>query len=105
MEAKAIETVFGKGRRPAVTAIKSMLGESYSAAGALQAAAATLAIESRTIPPTIGYSEPDPECCPSTIVIVTEREQRELSAVLINSFGCNGGNASLVLTGLTNSRR
>lgn len=96
MEATAIERVFGSGIVPAVTAIKSMVGEAYSAAGALQVAAAALAIDRKIVPPTINFTEPDPGCPVKTIATVPQ--EKELRAVLVNSFGCSGGNAAVVLT-------
>jgi 3-oxoacyl-[acyl-carrier-protein] synthase II len=96
MEAKAVERVFDGRQRPHLTAIKSMLGESYSAAGAMQVAAAAMALHYQMIPPTINYNEPDPDCPSDTLV--TTPQPTELRNVLVNSFGCNGNNASLILT-------
>jgi 3-oxoacyl-[acyl-carrier-protein] synthase II len=96
MEAKALDQAFSIGQKPHITAIKSMIGESYSAAGALQVSAAALALRYQAIPPTINYGEPDTECPLDTIVRASQ--QTELRNILINAFGCNGNNASLLLT-------
>ena len=53
------------GREVPVTAVKSMLGECMGASGALQTAAALVALESGTIPPTINTTDVDPEIRPS----------------------------------------
>jgi 3-oxoacyl-[acyl-carrier-protein] synthase II len=95
MEAKAVGRIFGTKPNAAVTAIKSMLGESYSAAGALQAAAAVLAMQHGLVPPTINHEEPDPECEVGSLV--TRTCERKIATAMINSFGCAGTNASLVL--------
>src|SRR4029453_17351260 len=62
VEAEAIGGLLG--REVPVTAVKSMLGECMGASGALQAAAALVALESGTIPPTINTTESDPELRP-----------------------------------------
>jgi 3-oxoacyl-[acyl-carrier-protein] synthase II len=96
MEARAIARVFGEGVAcPPVTALKSMLGESYSAAGALQVAGGALALNHGGIPPTINHTEPDPDC--PVAAVVTSPQERDLHTVLVNAFGCTGANASLIL--------
>lgn len=96
MEARAIAHVFGdRAACPPVTALKSMLGESYSAAGAFQAAAAALAIQRGGVPPTINCTTPDPDC--PVGAIVTSPQERDVDAVLVNAFGWTGTNAAMVL--------
>ena len=45
-----------------VSSIKSMIGHSLGAIGAIELAACALAIEHGVVPPTANYAEPDPEC-------------------------------------------
>jgi minimal PKS ketosynthase (KS/KS alpha) len=45
-----------------VSSIKSMIGHSLGAIGAIEMAACALAIEHGTVPPTANYENPDPEC-------------------------------------------
>jgi minimal PKS ketosynthase (KS/KS alpha) len=45
-----------------ISSIKSEIGHSLGAIGAIEMAACVLAIESKVIPPTANYSNPDPEC-------------------------------------------
>ena len=59
-EAEAIEKVFGRPGPP-VTSIKGVTGHSLGAAGALEAVASVLSIDSGLIPPTAGHEEQDPE--------------------------------------------
>jgi len=54
------------------------------------------AIESSIVPPTINLENPS-EDCPLDYVALTARE-RKLKAVLNNSFGFGGTNASLIFT-------
>src|SRR5262249_55557166 len=67
VEATAIRGLLGS--EVPVTAVKSMLGECMGASGALQTAAALVALESGTIPPTINTTEVDPEI--GTLGLVT----------------------------------
>ncbi|MEV6848449.1 beta-ketoacyl-[acyl-carrier-protein] synthase family protein [Actinoplanes sp. NPDC051411] len=48
--------------RTPVSSIKSMIGHSLGAIGAIEMAACALAIESGTVPPTANWANRDPEC-------------------------------------------
>jgi 3-oxoacyl-[acyl-carrier-protein] synthase II len=65
------------------------------AAGAVEAVIGTLAINNGVIPPTINYNTPDPDCdldyTPNTPV------NREVNAVISNSFGFGGHNTTLAI--------
>ena len=95
-EAAAILRVFG-GRRISVTAPKSIVGHTLGAAGAFSVAAGALAVRHATIPPTINYDTPDPDC-PLDIVHGAPRAGA-LHAAIINAFGFGGQNAVVVLQG------
>jgi len=90
-EANAIRTVFGVGGPP-VTSVKGVLGHAIGAAGALEAVASVLTLETGTIPPTANCVNVDPE-----IDVDVVREPRELGdgIVLSNSFAFGGHNAVL----------
>jgi 3-oxoacyl-(acyl-carrier-protein) synthase len=45
-----------------VSSIKSMVGHSLGAIGAIEVAACALSIEHGVVPPTANYETPDPEC-------------------------------------------
>lgn len=96
IEVEAIKDVFAEsaGKVP-VSSIKSMVGESFSASGALALAASVGAIEESFIPPTINYAEPDAEC-DLDFVPNTARKQ-EVKKVLINTFGPSGTNTCVVV--------
>jgi 3-oxoacyl-[acyl-carrier-protein] synthase II len=93
-EAAAILRVFG-GRRIPVTAPKSVVGHTLGAAGAFSVAVGALAIRHGTIPPSINYDTPDPDC-PLDIVHGAPR-QAALRAAIVNAFGFGGQNAVVVL--------
>ena len=90
-ESRAILTTFRTP--PAVSSIKSMLGHTLGASGALEAAATALAIKHGVVPPTINFETPDEEC-PLDVVPNTAREMR-VDAAISNSFGFGGQNGVL----------
>ncbi|HKY03541.1 MAG TPA: beta-ketoacyl-[acyl-carrier-protein] synthase family protein, partial [Blastocatellia bacterium] len=62
-ETEAIKRAFGRrAYEMPVSSIKSMLGHSMGAAGAIEFIATSLAIDTQVIPPTINYEEADPQC-------------------------------------------
>jgi 3-oxoacyl-[acyl-carrier-protein] synthase II len=93
-EAEAIAKVFGSSAPP-VTSIKGVTGHALGAAGSLEAVAVIQSMRTATIPPTIGYAEPDPEL--ASIDIVTEPRSWTPGPTLSNSFGFGGHNGCLVL--------
>jgi 3-oxoacyl-[acyl-carrier-protein] synthase II len=97
MEYLGISSVFGEqtGRVP-VSSNKSMVGHTLSAAGAVEAVFSLLTLEHQRIPPTINYDVPDP-AIPFDVVPNKARDAR-VTAVMSNSFGFGGQNASLILT-------
>ncbi|HEY0327812.1 MAG TPA: beta-ketoacyl-ACP synthase [Rhodopseudomonas sp.] len=98
MEYLGISTVFGeRATTIPVSSNKSMVGHTLSAAGAVEAIFSLLTLEHQRIPPTINYDVPDP-AIPFDVVPNTARDAR-VTAVMSNSFGFGGQNASLILTG------
>ena len=97
MEYLGISTVFGEQTsRVPVSSNKSMVGHTLSAAGAVEAVFSLLTLEHQRIPPTINYDVPDP-AIPFDVVPNKARDAR-VTAVMSNSFGFGGQNASLILT-------
>jgi 3-oxoacyl-[acyl-carrier-protein] synthase II len=97
MEYLGISAVFGeRAKQVPVSSNKSMVGHTVSAAGAVEAVFSLLTLEHQRIPPTINYDIPDP-AIPFDVVPNTARDAR-VTAVMSNSFGFGGQNASLVLT-------
>jgi 3-oxoacyl-(acyl-carrier-protein) synthase len=93
LEAQAITGVLGKG--VLVTAVKSMLGECGGASGAMQTAAALLALQNGIVPPTINSTEKDPEIDLGTLV--SRPLERSLQRVLVPSLDPSGCTACLVI--------
>ena len=94
-ETQAIKNVFGAhARRIAVSSTKGATGHMLGASGAVEMAICAKAIQTNVVPPTINYEHPDPEC-DLDYVPNTAREMT-VSAVLNNSFGFGGHNASMV---------
>jgi 3-oxoacyl-[acyl-carrier-protein] synthase II len=97
MEYLAISAVFGeRATQIPVSSNKSMVGHTISAAGAVEAIFSLLTLEHQRIPPTINYDIPDPTI-PFDVVPNKARDAR-VTAVMSNSFGFGGQNASLILT-------
>ncbi len=93
-EAAAITALFGTPGPP-VTSIKGVVGHPFGAAGALEAAAAALTIDRRSIPPTAGHRRLDPAM--SIDVVAGRPRPFEPAPVLSNSFAFGGHNGCLVL--------
>jgi 3-oxoacyl-[acyl-carrier-protein] synthase II len=97
MEFLGISAVFGeRAKHIPVSSNKSMIGHTISAAGAVEAIISLLTLEHQRIPPTINYEIPDP-AIPFDVVPNKARDAR-VTAVMSNSFGFGGQNASLILT-------
>jgi 3-oxoacyl-[acyl-carrier-protein] synthase II len=96
METEVLKDVFGEhALRIPVSSIKSMIGESFSASGALSLAAAVGVITRGTIPPTVNYQEKDPEC--DLDCVPNESRQKQVKNVLAISADPYGQNSAIVL--------
>ncbi len=94
-ETVAIKAVFGEhARRLAVSSTKSMTGHLLGAAGGVEAAFTILALQDGVLPPTINLEKPDPEC--DLDYVPNHARPANLTAVLSNSFGFGGTNATLI---------
>jgi 3-oxoacyl-[acyl-carrier-protein] synthase II len=95
-ETRAIKAVFGEHARAlSVSSTKSATGHMLGAAGGVEFIACALAIRDGTVPPTINYVTPDPDCdLDYTPNVPTTREVR---AAITNSSGFGGHNATLAI--------
>lgn len=95
-ETQAIKTVFGDhAKQLAVSSTKGATGHMLGAAGAVELAICSKAIQDGIAPPTINYEKPDPEC-DLDYVPNTAREM-PINAVINNSFGFGGHNACTIV--------
>jgi len=95
-ETQAIRAVFvAHADRLAVSSSKAVLGHGLGAAGALEAAATTLAIHHRVIPPTANFEEAD-LACDLDVVPNIARDQK-IRCAISNSFAFGGLNAVLAV--------
>lgn len=95
-ETKAIKDVFeGHAKKIPVSAPKSIFGNMLGACGALDVATTVLAMEHSTVPPTINYQTPDPDCdldyCPN------KAQSKTIKNALIINRGRGGINCVLIL--------
>lgn len=95
-ETAAIKTTFGERAYDIIVgSTKSMTGHTLGAAGGLEAVITALVCRHGKIPPTINYSEPDPDC---DLNYATQgMVERQVNLALSNSFGFGGHNVSLAI--------
>ncbi len=73
-----------------------MTGHLLGAAGAIEALAAIMAITRGVIPPTINVENLDPAIDPRLNLTLNKAQKREVNAVLSNTFGFGGHNATVI---------
>jgi 3-oxoacyl-[acyl-carrier-protein] synthase II len=94
-ETLAIKKTFGQhAYKLAVSSTKSMTGHLLGAAGGIEGVFSVLAIHRNTLPPTINYVHPDPDC--DLDYIPNEPREARVNYALSNSFGFGGTNAALM---------
>jgi 3-oxoacyl-[acyl-carrier-protein] synthase II len=91
-EARALRDVFGAAVPP-VTAPKGAIGHTLGGAGAIEAALTAKTVETGTVPPTVNYETPDPDC---DLPVVTAPTDRDVDLAVSNSAGFGGVNAALL---------
>jgi 3-oxoacyl-[acyl-carrier-protein] synthase II len=93
-EAEAIWTVFGDHTPDIeISATKSMTGHMMGGAGSFEAFATVMSIVDQTVPATINYRDPDPDC---DLHVTTETRQREIRYALSNNIGLGGHNGAII---------
>jgi 3-oxoacyl-[acyl-carrier-protein] synthase II len=96
-ELKAIVKVFGDHAFDLnISSTKSMTGHLLGAAGAIEAIATIMAMQHDFIPPTINHFTDDPDIDPKLNLTFNEAQHRKVRAVLSNTFGFGGHNASVI---------
>lgn len=96
-EIKAIEAVFGEhAYNMNISSTKSMTGHLLGAAGAIEAIAGIMAMQHSLVPPTINHFTDDPVFDTRLNLTFNTAQPRTLNAVLSNTFGFGGHNASVI---------
>jgi 3-oxoacyl-[acyl-carrier-protein] synthase II len=96
-ELLAIGKVFGDhAYQLNISSTKSMTGHLLGAAGAVEAIASILAMQHDFIPPTINHFTDDPDIDPKLNLTFNEAQHRKVRAVVSNTFGFGGHNASVI---------
>lgn len=99
-ETKALKTVLGERAHDVpISSLKSAIGHLLGAAGAVEAIATVLALRARTVPPTLGYGEPEEGL---DLDYVTDGARPldvngRPAIAISNSFGFGGHNAVVAL--------
>ncbi len=78
-----------------VSSTKSMTGHLLGAAGGIEAVASVKSILEQTLPPTINYDTPDPECALDYVPNIAQSSN--VNSVLSNTFGFGGHNAVICI--------
>jgi 3-oxoacyl-[acyl-carrier-protein] synthase II len=96
-ETQAIKSVFGDyAKKVAVSSTKGATGHMLGAAGAVEMAICVKALEENIVPPTINLENPDAEC--DLDYVPGKAREMEVKAVVNNSFGFGGHNATIIAT-------
>jgi len=97
LELGAVERLLGNAAgRVSMSSTKGAIGHLLGAAGAVEAVFSCLALRDQVAPPTVNLEDPSVET-PIDLVPRTAKPMK-IDAVLSNSFGFGGTNASLVFT-------
>jgi len=91
-EGKAIAELFTD---VPVSSTKGMMGHSLGAAGAIEAVISMLALQHQFLPPNINFHTGDPEL--RLNIVANQSQKAAIRAVLSNSFGFGGTNASVIM--------
>ncbi len=97
LELGAVRRLFGDAMEGvSMSSTKSAIGHLLGGAGAVEAIFCILALRDQVVPPTLNLDNPSESCVGVDLVPHTAKK-RQVRAVLNNSFGFGGTNASLVM--------
>lgn len=100
LELGAVRRLFGNDiAKLSMSSTKSAIGHLLGGAGAVEAIFCILAMRDQIVPPTLNLDNPSDGCAGVDLVPHVAKE-RKVKAVLNNSFGFGGTNASLVMKAL-----
>ncbi len=97
LELGAVRRLFGSAiETMSMSSTKSAIGHLLGGAGAVESIFCVLAIRDQIVPPTLNLDNPS-ENCIGVDLVPHKAKERKVKAVLNNSFGFGGTNASLVM--------
>ena len=97
LELGAVRRLFGSAiDTVSMSSTKSAIGHLLGGAGAVESIFCILALRDQIVPPTLNLDNPS-ESCAGVDLVPHVAKQRKVRAVLNNSFGFGGTNASLVM--------
>ncbi|MEQ9662622.1 MAG: beta-ketoacyl-ACP synthase II [Parasphingopyxis sp.] len=97
IELESVKRLFGDAANSlSMSSTKSAIGHLLGGAGAVESIFCILAMRDQVVPPTLNLEDPEDGTEGMDLVPLKARE-REVKAVLNNSFGFGGTNASLVM--------
>lgn len=97
LELGAVRRLFGDAiNTVSMSSTKSAIGHLLGGAGAVESIFCILAMRDQIAPPTLNLDNPS-EGCEGVDLVPHKAKEREIRAVLNNSFGFGGTNASLVM--------
>jgi 3-oxoacyl-[acyl-carrier-protein] synthase II len=97
IELGAVKRLFGEAAyKVSMSSTKSSIGHLLGAAGSVEAIFSILALNTGIVPPTLNLEDPSDGC--DIDLVPLKARSRRVEAVLSNSFGFGGTNASLILT-------
>lgn len=95
-ETKAIKKVFGNhAYNLNINSTKSMTGHLLGAAGAIEAIASIMSIQTKIIPPTINVENLDDRIDPKLNFTLSKAQKKDVKIALSNTFGFGGHNACI----------
>jgi 3-oxoacyl-[acyl-carrier-protein] synthase II len=96
IELNAVKNLFkDHAYKLSMSSTKSSIGHALGAAGGIEAVLSIMAMNENIAPPTLNLDNPDEGC--DIDLVPHKAKERNIDAVLSNSFGFGGTNASLVM--------
>jgi 3-oxoacyl-[acyl-carrier-protein] synthase II len=97
LELGAVRRLFGSAIDGlSMSSTKSAIGHLLGGAGAVESIFCVLALRDQIVPPTLNLDNPS-ESCTGVDLVPHKAKERQVRAVLNNSFGFGGTNASLIM--------
>lgn len=98
-ETAAFKKVFGNhARKLLISSTKPMTGHCLGGTGGIETVVAAKVLETGSVPPTLNYKTPDPECDLNYVPNQAVHVKEPMKAVLTDTLGFGGHNAALVMT-------